>query len=162
MEYLLEYGPRGLAGDNLRQSPNRDCIEFAARSASDGSDGVNEFPVECKLPHREVSQSKIYSIVRSSMEQTQTNQRTVLGSIFLVSAGAVTFLLWLLYMHQAPAQFAGKYVFLPALNAVLNGLSAIALCPGTLLHQKTGPQSAPREHVAGVWIFVSLPGQLYR
>src|SRR5277367_6729853 len=64
------------------------------------------------------------------MEQTQTNQRAVLGSIFVVSAAAVTFLLWLLYLHHAPAQFAGRLVFLPALNAVLNGLSAIALCTG--------------------------------
>src|SRR5271163_4395862 len=64
------------------------------------------------------------------MEQTQTNQRAVLGSIFVVSAAAVSFLLWLLYLHHAPAQFAGRFVFLPALNAVLNGLSAVALCTG--------------------------------
>jgi putative membrane protein len=62
--------------------------------------------------------------------QTQTNQRAALGSIVVASAAAVSFLLWLLYRHQAPAQFAGRYVFLPALNAVLNGLSAIALSTG--------------------------------
>ena len=56
------------------------------------------------------------------MDQTQpqSNQRAVLGSIFVVSAAAVSFLLWLLYLHHAPAQFAGRFVFLPALNAVLN------------------------------------------
>src|SRR5580693_6650808 len=70
------------------------------------------------------------SIVPSSMHQTQTNPRAALGSIVAVSAVAVSFLLWLLYLHHAPAQFAGKYVFLPALNAVLNGLAAIALCTG--------------------------------
>ena len=64
------------------------------------------------------------------MDPTQTNQRTALGSIVVVSAAAVSFLLWLLYLHRAPAQFAGRYVFLPALNAVLNGLSAVALCTG--------------------------------
>jgi putative membrane protein len=64
------------------------------------------------------------------MHQTQTNPRAALGSIVAVSAVAVSFLLWLLYLHHAPAQFAGKYVFLPALNAVLNGLAAIALCTG--------------------------------
>src|SRR5579863_2677795 len=73
---------------------------------------------------------KICSIVRISMDQTQTNQRAALGSIVVVSAAAVSFLLWLLYMHRAPTQFAGRFVFLPALNAVLNGLSAIALCTG--------------------------------
>src|SRR5271156_2988745 len=80
--------------------------------------------------------SKICSIVRSSMDQTQTNQRAVLGSIFVVSAAAVSFLLWLLYLHHAPAQFAGRFVFLPALNAVLNGLSAIALCTGLYFIKK--------------------------
>src|SRR5579863_851472 len=73
---------------------------------------------------------KICSIVRISMDQTQTNQRAALGSIVVVSAAAVSFLLWLLYLHRAPAQFAGRFVFLPALNAILNGLSAVALCTG--------------------------------
>ena len=70
------------------------------------------------------------------MDQTQTNQRAVLGSIFVISAAAVSFLLWLLYLHRAPAQFAGRFVFLPALNAVLNGLSAIALCTGLYFIKK--------------------------
>src|ERR1700722_11188289 len=79
---------------------------------------------------------KICSIVPGSMEQTQTNLRAALGSIVVVSAAAVSFLLWLLYLHQAPTQFAGKYVFLPALNAIFNGLSAIALCTGLYFIKK--------------------------
>jgi putative membrane protein len=65
-----------------------------------------------------------------SMQQTQTTPRSVLVSILGVSTAAVLFLLWLLYMHHAPAAFVGRYVFLPALNAFLNGLSALALCIG--------------------------------
>ena len=53
----------------------------------------------------------------------------VLG-ILLVSAAATAFLLWLLYVHHAPAEFHGRLRFLPALNAILNGLSAIALTTG--------------------------------
>ena len=53
----------------------------------------------------------------------------VLG-ILLVSAAATAFLLWLLYVHHAPAEFRGRLRFLPALNAILNGLSAIALTIG--------------------------------
>lgn len=75
------------------------------------------------------------------MEQTQTNQRAVLGSIFVVSAAAISFLLWLLYLHHAPAQFAGRFVFLPALNAVLNALSAIALCTGLYFIKKRDRKS---------------------
>jgi putative membrane protein len=75
------------------------------------------------------------------MEQTQSYQRAVLGSIFVVSVAAVSFLLWLLYLHHAPAQFAGRFVFLTALNAVLNGLSAIALCTGLYFIKKRDRKS---------------------
>ena len=64
------------------------------------------------------------------MEQAQTNPRPVVGTIIVVSGLAVSFLLWLLYVHHASADFAGRFMFLPALNAVLNGLCAIALCTG--------------------------------
>ena len=48
----------------------------------------------------------------------------------VVSAIAVAFLLWLLYVHQAPPEFASRLQFLPALNAVLNGSAAISLVAG--------------------------------
>jgi putative membrane protein len=64
------------------------------------------------------------------MEQSQITPRSALVSILLLSTIAVLFLLWLLYVHHAPSQFAGRYVFLPALNAFLNGLSATSLCTG--------------------------------
>jgi putative membrane protein len=62
--------------------------------------------------------------------QEQSYPRAVLGAILLASAASVSFLLWLLYIHQASAQFAARWTFLPALNALLNGLSAVALCVG--------------------------------
>jgi len=64
------------------------------------------------------------------MEQAQINPRSVVGTIIVVSGLAVSFLLWLLYVHHASADFAGRWMFLPALNAVLNGLCAITLCVG--------------------------------
>ena len=64
------------------------------------------------------------------MEQVETSSRPVVGAIIVVSGLAVSFLLWLLYVHHASADFAGRWMFLPALNAVLNGLCAIALCVG--------------------------------
>ena len=64
------------------------------------------------------------------MEQAQINPRPVVGTIIVVSGLAVSFLLWLLYVHHASADFAGRWTFLPALNAVLNGLCAITLCVG--------------------------------
>lgn len=51
----------------------------------------------------------------------------------LVSAVAIAFLLWLLYVHQAPTSFVDRLRFLPALNAVLNGCAAVALLVGLSL-----------------------------
>ena len=59
-----------------------------------------------------------------------SSPRPTIGAILVVSGLAVSFLLWLLYVHRAPADYAGRWMFLPALNALLNGLSAIALCVG--------------------------------
>ena len=65
-----------------------------------------------------------------NMEQAEISPRSVIGAIVVVSGLAVSFLLWLLYMHHASADFAGRWMFLPALNALLNGLCAITLCLG--------------------------------
>jgi len=65
-----------------------------------------------------------------TMEQAHISPRPVVGAIVVVSSLAVSFLLWLLYVHHASADFAGRWMFLPALNALLNGLCAIALCVG--------------------------------
>jgi putative membrane protein len=64
------------------------------------------------------------------MEQAEMSQRSVIGAILVVSGLAVSFLMWLLYMHHASADFAGRWMFLPTLNALLNGSCAIALCVG--------------------------------
>jgi putative membrane protein len=50
-------------------------------------------------------------------------------AILLISAAASLFLFWLIYIHPAAATSA-QFAFLPALNAILNGLAAIALSIG--------------------------------
>ena len=52
-----------------------------------------------------------------------------IAAILLVSVAASLFLFWLIYFHPAAASSA-QYAFLPALNAVFNGLSATALLIG--------------------------------
>jgi putative membrane protein len=64
------------------------------------------------------------------MDDTQISPRPAIGAIVVLSGLAVSFLLWLLYVHHASADFAGRWMFLPALNALLNGLCAIALSVG--------------------------------
>jgi putative membrane protein len=56
-----------------------------------------------------------------------------IGAILAVSALAAAFLFWLVYAHHAPDAYGLRLRFLPALNALFNGVSAIALITGFLL-----------------------------
>lgn len=56
--------------------------------------------------------------------------RAPIAAIVLASVAGILFLLWLIYIHRAPEQFAHRLLFLPALNAIFNGASAIALITG--------------------------------
>ena len=59
----------------------------------------------------------------------QSRIRTAIAAILVISAAATAFLFWLIYVHPAAAS-SSQYAFLPALNALLNGLSATALLIG--------------------------------
>jgi putative membrane protein len=68
---------------------------------------------------------------------TQTNTltpnaspRPIVAAILAVSLIATLFLFWLIYVHPASDAASVKLTFLPALNALLNGLSATALLIG--------------------------------
>lgn len=52
-----------------------------------------------------------------------------IAAILAISAAASLFLFWLIYIHPAAAA-SERMAFLPALNAVLNGLAATALLLG--------------------------------
>lgn len=58
-----------------------------------------------------------------------SGNRPAIAAILAVSAAATAFLFWLIYVHPAAAS-GTQYAFLPALNALLNGLSATALLIG--------------------------------
>jgi putative membrane protein len=58
-----------------------------------------------------------------------SSTRSAIAAILAISAAASLFLLWLIYIHPAAAATA-QFAFLPALNALLNGLSAVALLIG--------------------------------
>jgi putative membrane protein len=62
--------------------------------------------------------------------QGRANTRAALVAILAVSAAATLFLFWLIYEHPALDTTGVKFSFLPALNALLNGLSATALLVG--------------------------------
>ena len=59
----------------------------------------------------------------------RSSTRPAIAAILVISAAATLFLFWLIYVHPAAAT-STQYAFLPALNAVLNGLSATAVLIG--------------------------------
>lgn len=61
--------------------------------------------------------------------QSAETTRAAIAAILLISAAATAFLFWLIYIHPASAS-SEQYAFLPAMNAVFNGLAAIALLIG--------------------------------
>ena len=56
--------------------------------------------------------------------------RAAVAVIIAISIAASLFLFWLIYVHPAADAGGVRFAFLPALNAVLNGLSATALLLG--------------------------------
>ena len=89
---------------------------------------------------------------------TLTTSRTplsIIAAIIAISALASLFLCWLVYYH-APADVTGTHLlFLPALNALLNALSALALVTGFwFIHAKRVSQH--RAAMFTAFIFSSI------
>jgi putative membrane protein len=71
--------------------------------------------------------------------------------IVAVSVAAVCFLLWLLYLHHPLDASVSRLRFLPALNAVLNGLCTVALLVGFYFIRR---RNIPAHRVSMVIAFV--------
>jgi putative membrane protein len=67
--------------------------------------------------------------IAAPASRPQSGTGPVIAAILAISAAATIFLFWLIYIHPAAATSA-QFAFLPALNAVLNGLAATALLIG--------------------------------
>ncbi len=78
-----------------------------------------------------------------------------IGAILAVSALASAFLFWLVYAHHAPDSYGMRLRFLPALNALFNGLSAVALVVGFMLI-KRGRIAQHRAAMLSAFVFSSL------
>ena len=64
------------------------------------------------------------------MSLVYSNTRNVIAYIIFTSIVISEFLIWLIYFKQPSDHFSRVVTFLPALNAFLNGMSAICLCFG--------------------------------
>ena len=66
----------------------------------------------------------------ATTSQPKANTRSAIFAILAISAAASLFLFWLIYQHPAADTASVRLPFLPALNAILNGLCATALVIG--------------------------------
>jgi putative membrane protein len=88
------------------------------------------------------------------VNETRTPLRLV-AAIIAISAAASLFLCWLVYFH-APTDVTGTHLrFLPALNALLNALSATALVAG-FCFIRSGRIGAHRAAMFTAFVFSSL------
>jgi putative membrane protein len=95
-------------------------------------------------------------LVTVSTSTFQANSiRSAIMAICAVSAGAVAFLLWLVYARHAPVEFANRLTFLPAFNALFNGLSANAILLGLIFIYR-GWVTAHRNAMLFAFCFSSL------
>jgi len=78
-----------------------------------------------------------------------------IAAIIGVSVVATLFLFWLIYVHPASDAAAVRYTFLPNLNALLNGLSAIALLAG-FYFIRTHRIAAHRASMMTAFVFSSV------
>jgi putative membrane protein len=89
-----------------------------------------------------------------AVNEARTPPGVVIG-ILTVSAAASLMLFWLVYFHP-PADVTGTHLlFLPALNALLNGLSAGALVVG-FLFIRSGNIPAHRTSMFTAFVFSTL------
>lgn len=83
------------------------------------------------------------------------SSRAAIAAILAISAVATVFLFWLIYLHPAGDAAQKSYGFLPALNALLNGLSATALLVG-YVHIRAGRQQAHRNSMLAAFGFSTV------
>ena len=85
----------------------------------------------------------------------RSSTRPAIAAILAVSAAATLFLFWLIYVHPAADVTSSRLAFLPALNAILNGLSATALLIGfTFIRARKIP--AHRASMITAFVFSTL------
>ena len=95
----------------------------------------------------------------NTIENPRSPEKSTLGSIVslivAISAVACIFLCWLVYYHQPTDAAGNRLVFLPALNAALNALSAVALVIG-FCYIRAGRVAPHRASMVTAFVFSSL------
>jgi putative membrane protein len=90
----------------------------------------------------------------SSRSGANSGARPAIAIILAISVAATLSLFWLIYIHPAAAS-SDEYAFLPALNAIFNGLAATSLLIGYTFI-RTGKIRQHRASMITAFIFSSL------
>ena len=93
------------------------------------------------------------TLASSSTPRSSTGP--AIAAILVISAAATLFLFWLIYVHPAYNAAGDRFAFLPALNAILNGLSATALLVG-FTFVRSRRIAAHRRSMITAFVFSSL------
>jgi len=79
----------------------------------------------------------------------------------VVSGVAVSFLLWLLYVHHASADFAGRWMFFAGPQRASERIVRDCALRGIVFHQTSQQRSASHEHAAGLRVLFPFSHQLH-
>src|SRR3569833_500292 len=91
----------------------------------------------------------------ATTSEAKASTRPAILAILVFSAAASLFLFWLIYQHPAADSASVKLPFLPALNAILNGLCATALVIGfTFIRERN--IAAHRASMITAFVFSTL------
>src|SRR4051812_2269727 len=85
----------------------------------------------------------------------EMSPRTILFWSIIASAIVIGFLLWLIYLKKMPGSSMGSDSVLPALNALLNALSACSLVAGFIFIRR-GQVHIHRRFMLGALFFSAL------
>ena len=88
------------------------------------------------------------------MTTSVADNRKPIAAIGALSAAALTFLVWLIYFRD-PGGATGGFAYLPAVNATLNGLSAVSLTLGVSAI-KSGRREVHQRYMTAALLFSAL------
>jgi putative membrane protein len=98
--------------------------------------------------------------VAAFASHSKSGTGAAIAAIIVISAAASLFLFWLIYIHPAAAT-STQYAFLPAMNAVFNGLAAAAILIGyTFIRARKIPQHRASMITAFVFSTLFLVGYI--
>ena len=101
-----------------------------------------------------LSPTSTQGITMSAIDETQGLSKAV-GAIVAISAAAFAFLVWIIYFRSTPESYSDAFNALPAVNALLNGLSATCILAG-ITAIRSGKRRVHMSFMISAFVFSTL------